>query len=221
MGNKFDIENLKYKEKLLDHIKNNISLLGVVDSYFKINGKEHSRIKKESSVKVYPENKFFYDCCCFHFNTPNLHSFFVDEKKQLFYCFGCGASGSVFDFIYDIYDLNINQITELLGAIINIFDYDILDDETKKIYSDLILNYGKQDYLIEESKRKTEYLNKRIEAYLSKIDLDNINFVKVANRLCCSYELVEKKYKETDYYKKIERKKNKLLSKERRLNMFN
>jgi len=194
MGNKFDIENLKYKEELLYHIQNNVSLLGIVDSYFKINGKKHSRIKKQSSVKVYPGNKFFYDCCYFHFNTPNLPSFFVDENKRLFCCLGCGISGSVFDFIYDVYNLNINQITELLGAIIKVFNNDILDDETKKIYSDLMMNYGKQDYLLEESKRKTEYLNKRIEDYLSKIDLDNISFVKVANRLCCSAELVEKEY---------------------------
>ena len=35
--------------------------------------------------------------CPFHNEkTPSFH---INEDKQLFYCFGCGAGGNIFDFV--------------------------------------------------------------------------------------------------------------------------
>ena len=210
-------DDLVYPEELLDDIKENISLLGIVDSYFKIHGamycdwsifrKDAQITKKDYSLKIYPNNKFCYDCCCFHMNNPYHYSFYVLENIKLYKCMGCGASGDAFNFIMEKYNLNINQATEVLAAILNVFDLEKLDQTSRKVYDELMLYYGKQDEYFKISDSKTKYLSDRVERYLNNMeDLSKIDFQKVANRLCCCEKFVKEKYYETDYYKESNNK---------------
>lgn len=187
-------KELQYQEDLLWYIQEETSLLGIVNAYFIVHGKNHSKINQEAKQKIYPNNKFFYNICPSHQNSPNLYSFYVDEDKKLFYCLGCGTAGSVFEFIMNCYQIDINEATEVLGSIINLIEANLLPEKLKKIYDELKQHYGKQEQMIEKSREKTEYLTTRVDTYLQRSDLENIDIRKTANRLCCSEELIERRY---------------------------
>lgn len=187
-------ENLQYSEELLYYIQEETSLLGIINAYFTTHGKKHSEINEDVKQKIYPNNKFFYNTCPYHKNSSNLYSFFVDENKKLFYCLGCGMGGSVFEFIMDSYQVDINEATEVLGSIINLIDVNLLTGKLKEIYQELKPYYEKQEEMIEKSRKKTEYLTTRVDNYLKRKKTEKINIGKIANRLCCSEEFIEKRY---------------------------
>lgn len=187
-------KELQYPEDLLWYIQEETSLLGIVNAYFTVHGKKHSKINQEAKQKIYPNNKFFYNICPSHQNSPNLYSFYVDEDKKLFYCLGCGTAGSVFEFIMNCYQIDINEATEVLGSILNLIEANLLPEKLKEISKELKQHYGKQDQWIEKSREKTQYLTTRVDTYLQKNHLENINIRKTANRLCCSDEFIEKRY---------------------------
>ncbi len=55
----------------------------------------------------------FKACCPFHQErTPSFH---VVPKKQMFHCFGCGASGSVIGFLMDHVNLSFPEAVERLA----------------------------------------------------------------------------------------------------------
>ena len=92
------------------------------------------------------------------------------------------------------YQIDINETTEVLGSILNLIEANLLPKKLKKIYDELKQHYGKQEQLIEKSREKTQYLTTRVDTYLQKNHLENINIRKTANRLCCSDEFIEKRY---------------------------
>lgn len=83
-----DIQAQKFKTNIIDVIQNAGVLL-------EKHGKEYSA------------------CCPFH--QEKTPSFFVDEKKQLFHCFGCGAGGDIIDFVTMHNGLTFPQALEYLG----------------------------------------------------------------------------------------------------------
>ena len=83
-----DIQTQKFKINIIDVIQN----AGV---HIEQHGREYSA------------------CCPFH--QEKTPSFFVDEKKQLFHCFGCGAGGDVIDFVTIYHGLTFPQALEYLG----------------------------------------------------------------------------------------------------------
>ncbi|MBQ2696075.1 MAG: DNA primase [Clostridia bacterium] len=71
----------RYKQSSINEVSRRTNLAELVSGYvhLKRNGTSHVGL------------------CPFHKEkTPSFH---VDEDKQLFYCFGCGAGGNVFDFV--------------------------------------------------------------------------------------------------------------------------
>jgi len=67
----------------LDRIKNSVDIVDVIGGYM--------TLKKGG--------KNYMGCCPFHGEkTP---SFSVEQRKQFYHCFGCGASGDVFTFIQE------------------------------------------------------------------------------------------------------------------------
>lgn len=51
--------------------------------------------------------------CPFH--NEKTPSFNVNEQRQMFYCFGCQASGDVIEFVKRFYNLEFNEAVERLG----------------------------------------------------------------------------------------------------------
>ena len=56
--------------------------------------------------------KSYIGLCPFH--KEKTPSFTVSEDKQLYHCFGCKASGSVFNFIMDIENLDFEGALKFL-----------------------------------------------------------------------------------------------------------
>lgn len=68
-------------EHELDRIKHSVDIVDVIGGY----------------IPLKKGGKNYMGCCPFHGEkTP---SFSVEPSKQFYHCFGCGASGDVFDFI--------------------------------------------------------------------------------------------------------------------------
>ena len=68
---------------------------------------------QSAGVQLDRHGKEYSARCPFH--QEKTPSFFVDEKKQLFHCFGCGAGGDVIDFVTMYNGLTFPQALEYLG----------------------------------------------------------------------------------------------------------
>lgn len=64
-------------------------------------------------VTLKKTGKNFMACCPFH--NENTPSFSVSPEKQLYYCFGCHASGDVIDFVADYSNLTFIEAVEELA----------------------------------------------------------------------------------------------------------
>ncbi len=87
----------RYAQSSINEVSRRTSLSDVVSGYVKLkrNGTSHVGL------------------CPFHKEkTPSFH---VDEDKQLFYCFGCGVGGNVFDFIMRAENLDFVDALQFLA----------------------------------------------------------------------------------------------------------
>lgn len=64
-------------------------------------------------VPLKKNGKKYWGLCPFH--GEKTASFSVDEEAQLYYCFGCKAGGTVFNFIEDMEHLSFYETVELLA----------------------------------------------------------------------------------------------------------
>lgn len=65
------------------------------------------------SVALRKAGKSLTGCCPFHREkTPSFH---VDQAKQLYYCFGCGAGGDIFRFVMEIHGVDFVEAVGLLA----------------------------------------------------------------------------------------------------------
>lgn len=72
-----------YPEELVEEIRSKNDIVDVISSYVRLQ-------KKGSS---------YFGLCPFH--NEKSPSFSVSRQKQMYYCFGCGAGGNVFNFIME------------------------------------------------------------------------------------------------------------------------
>lgn len=87
----------RYKQSSINEVSRRNDLSEVVSSYvhLKRNGTSHVGL------------------CPFHKEkTPSFH---IDDDKQLFYCFGCGVGGTVFDFIMRAENLDFADSVRFLA----------------------------------------------------------------------------------------------------------
>lgn len=65
-------------------------------------------------IKVTRAGREFKACCPFHYEkTP---SFTINDDKQFYHCFGCGAHGSAIDFVMQNDNLSFPEAVELLAS---------------------------------------------------------------------------------------------------------
>lgn len=65
-------------------------------------------------VAIKKQGKEYFGCCPFHGEkTP---SFTVNEPKQFYHCFGCGAHGDVIRFLQEYSGLEFVEACKMLGA---------------------------------------------------------------------------------------------------------
>ncbi len=87
----------RYTDEQIDEVRNAVDLVEIASRYV--------RLKKSGSGYV--------GCCPFHKEkTPSFH---IDPDKQLYHCFGCGAGGSVFQFVMSAEGLDFPDAVKLLA----------------------------------------------------------------------------------------------------------
>lgn len=82
----------------IEDLKRSLNIVDVINQYvpLKKNGKNYSA------------------CCPFH--SEKTPSFTVEEGKQFYYCFGCGAQGDVIKFVQDYSGLTFIEAVKELGV---------------------------------------------------------------------------------------------------------
>lgn len=65
-------------------------------------------------VQLKKNGRKYWGLCPFH--GEKTASFSVDPEKQLFYCFGCKAGGSVIHFVMEIEHLPFPEAVKHLGG---------------------------------------------------------------------------------------------------------
>ncbi|MFP3869476.1 MAG: DNA primase [Syntrophobacteria bacterium] len=88
---------MRHYREVIEEIRSKVNIVDVVGSY----------------VSLRKQGKNYVGSCPFH--TEKTPSFTVSDEKQLFHCFGCGASGSVFDFLMRLRNLTFSEAVEDLA----------------------------------------------------------------------------------------------------------
>lgn len=126
-------------------------------------------------VKMKKKGNNYFGCCPFH--DEKTASFSLNEKKQIYYCFGCGASGSVVSFLMQYERLSFPEAIEELASMQGVrvpytADSNNQHDQAKQIESrnvrrDLytlmakVTNFYQQQLALPTSKEAREYLEQR------------------------------------------------------------
>lgn len=87
----------RYSEELIEEIRSAVDLVEIASQYV--------RLKKSGNS--------YMGCCPFHKEkTPSFH---IDPDKQLYHCFGCGAGGSVFQFVMNSEGVDFPDAVKILA----------------------------------------------------------------------------------------------------------
>ncbi|HEX9568363.1 MAG TPA: CHC2 zinc finger domain-containing protein [Rhodospirillales bacterium] len=97
---------MAFSPQFLDDIRTRVSLAGIVGRHVRLQrkGREHLGL------------------CPFH--KEKTPSFTVNEEKGFYHCFGCGAHGSVFDFIMETKGLSFSDAVNWLAREAGLVDSD-------------------------------------------------------------------------------------------------
>lgn len=98
-----------------DQLKRQVNIVDIIDSYVPL--------KKQGGGYV--------ACCPFH--NEKTPSFTVDEAKQFFHCFGCGAHGDVVTFLREYNGWDFRQAAKSLGADIESMPLEKIQRNEKRI----------------------------------------------------------------------------------------
>ena len=86
-----------YSDDLIEEVRSRNDIVDVIGGY----------------VSLKKQGNSYSACCPFHHEkTPSFH---VSRDKQLYHCFGCGASGNVFTFIREYENLSFVESMKLLA----------------------------------------------------------------------------------------------------------
>jgi DNA primase len=86
-----------FPEEKVSEIRDRASILEVVSDY----------------INLKKAGKHYKGLCPFH--SEKTPSFMVNEEKQIFHCFGCGAGGDVFTFLMKVGNFSFPQAVEELA----------------------------------------------------------------------------------------------------------
>ncbi|MBR2842048.1 MAG: DNA primase [Lachnospiraceae bacterium] len=86
-----------FPQEWLDELRNQIDLVAIASEY----------------IPLTQKGRRYWACCPFH--QEKTASFSIDSEKQMYYCFGCKASGNVFSFIMNMEHLDFASSVKFLA----------------------------------------------------------------------------------------------------------
>ncbi len=132
----------RYKQSSINEVSRRTNLAELVSGYvhLKRNGTSHIGL------------------CPFHKEkTPSFH---VDEDKQLFYCFGCGAGGNAFDFVMRAENLDFVDALQFLAQRCGV----TLEEEQSKNYSQSDANAERRKRILEMNRLAARHFYENLQA---------------------------------------------------------
>jgi DNA primase len=154
--------------EIIDQIRQAANIIDIASQY--------TTIRKRGSKHV--------GLCPFH--TEKTPSFTLDEDKQLFHCFGCGAGGDVFTLVMEKEDLSFPEALRYLAQKYNIPlpekkklspQYQKLEEMLHKISESALAYFRKNLFNTGEGRKALDYLKKR------KISEETIQKLKIGYAL--------------------------------------
>lgn len=86
-------------QEKINEIRNSVNIVDIISSY----------------VSLTPRGKNYFGICPFH--DDNNPSMSVSTDKQIYKCFSCGATGTVFKFIMDYENVSFNEAVKKIADI--------------------------------------------------------------------------------------------------------
>ena len=135
------------QEKIAE-IKNSVDIVDVISQY----------------VSLTPKGKNYFGVCPFH--DDNNPSMSVSREKNIYKCFSCGATGSVFKFVMDYEKISFKEAVKKIADMANIaIDVGYIKKKTvnsnlTNIY-DLSLKFYTNNINTKGAKEAKEYLKQR------------------------------------------------------------
>ncbi len=99
IANTYRLIRMSIPPRFLDEIRNRVTLSDIVGQ----------------RVKLTRAGREFKGCCPFH--NEKTPSFYVNDDKQFYHCFGCGAHGDVIGFVIEHDNLPFPEAVESLASI--------------------------------------------------------------------------------------------------------
>lgn len=124
----------RIKQDSIDRLKQHVNILDVVESF----------------IEVKKMGANFKACCPFH--KEDTPSFVISPSKQIYTCFGCGASGGAIKFIMDYEKVSYREAIEKVAAITR-FHLDYEDANYKPKQQEVVAKPQKE----KESKREIAF----------------------------------------------------------------
>lgn len=134
---------------VIEQIKSRLPISEVVGSY----------------IQLMPSGTQFKARCPFH--NEKTASFSVSPDRGVYYCFGCGAKGDIFNFVQEFEGIDFKGALRLLAdrAGVSIVEYrktkDYKEDYTDKIYDALLAAKNKYQEELLKEKDALKYLINR------------------------------------------------------------
>jgi DNA primase len=92
---------MRIPDTKIEEIRNTADIVDIISAY----------------VQLKKRGKNYFGVCPFH--QEKTPSFAVNEEKQIYHCFGCGAGGDVFKFLMEYKSISfieaVQEIAEQLG----------------------------------------------------------------------------------------------------------
>ncbi|MBR3229526.1 MAG: DNA primase [Bacilli bacterium] len=132
----------------LNEIRNSVNIVDVISSY----------------INLTPKGKNYFGVCPFH--DDNNPSMSVSNDKQIYKCFSCGATGTVFKFIMDYENISfreaVQKVADIGGVQINLHQIK-KKNENESLYDiyDLSLKYYINNLNTPKGREAKEYLKNR------------------------------------------------------------
>ena len=135
-------------QEKINEIRNSVNIVDVISSY----------------IPLTPRGKNYFGVCPFH--DDNNPSMSVSPSKQIYKCFSCGATGTVFKFIMDYENISfkeaVKKVADMGGITVNVGTIQKKQTHTElhQIY-DLSLKFYINNLNTKNGKEAKEYLKTR------------------------------------------------------------
>ena len=123
------IRDRRYSDDIIEEVRSKNDIVDVVSQYVRLTKKGNS----------------YFGLCPFH--NEKTPSFSVTPGKQMYYCFGCGAGGNVFNFIMEYENYTFGEALKHLADRAGAVSYTHLDVYKRQEFDGYTIDVARDLYV--------------------------------------------------------------------------